>query len=210
MLNGLVVYEGVLTRQSMANIGLTMANIVKQSGFALYLFSSPLLKLITFLKLAPIPRSVLWFGHQLISETKHWSPMIKIHYLAGLSNQDLPVHSSIDSPLFSLNPTPAQTPSLASLAFHVCVCCCCCRHLSLPLQGNKFPWCWEFGIWVRPVLIPIPGAQLLSVSGFTKHSSAEWLELQAVTLLLEISPAAPSIKLLIVSQECQALSLIGL
>jgi hypothetical protein len=52
MLNGLVAYKGVLTRQSVANTGLTMANIVRQSGFAL-------LPLLSLAKTHHIPKASL-------------------------------------------------------------------------------------------------------------------------------------------------------
>lgn len=222
MLNGLVAYKGVLTRQSVVNTGLTMANIVRQSGFAL-------LPLLSLAKTHHIPKASLWglspylLTNSFLRQNTLFGPMIKIHYLVSLPTQGLPVHSNPVFPLFSLKshsctntlscfscfsclgllllPPLLPPPPPAALQSPCLVCPSRVRNLlcaenlwsGCALYWFRFQGPTSFSLWVPPSTL-----------------QQEWLELLAVALLLEISPAAPSIKLLIVSQGCQGLSLIGL
>lgn len=112
--------------------------------------SSPLLKVITFLKLAT------WSIF-----LKHQGPTFKIHYLPNLFQQDFPTHTSTDSPFLLGNPLLQRHPSCSVLSCFPCFSCSCpsCSlaclapllllplqplqpHLhNLPLQDNKFLLC---------------------------------------------------------------------
>lgn len=50
-------------------------------------------------KASPQPRLIPLFVHSLITETIHKGPIMKIHPLANMFNQNLPAHPSTDSPL---------------------------------------------------------------------------------------------------------------
>lgn len=131
----------------------------------------PTAKLLDYIPKAS-PRSISLFSHWLIPETKHWGPMIKIHYLPNRSNQYLPVHPSTDSPfslkkkkkLSSRNPcflallfcllfVISTAADAADAAFAALPCPAC------PYGDNKSPFAknlasWYILCWFQETTLP--------------------------------------------------------